>query len=65
MLKVSVLGVLCYQWLGQVAADPQSIGLTVNSITSVGFIVSLRVAQLVASAFSAGRVLLVRSFIAS
>lgn len=22
MLKVSVLGVLCYHWLGRVAADP-------------------------------------------
>ncbi|XP_029004029.1 transmembrane channel-like protein 6b [Betta splendens] len=28
MLKVSVLGILCYHWLGRVAADPQSIGLT-------------------------------------
>ncbi|KAM9362736.1 transmembrane channel-like protein 6b isoform 1-T2 [Symphorus nematophorus] len=28
MLKVSVLGVLCYHWLGRVAADPKSIGLT-------------------------------------
>ncbi|XP_057700749.1 transmembrane channel-like protein 6b [Corythoichthys intestinalis] len=27
MLKVSVLGVLCYHWLGRVAADPSSIGL--------------------------------------
>ncbi|KAK2815790.1 hypothetical protein Q5P01_026257 [Channa striata] len=27
MLKVSVLGVLCYHWLGQVAADPKSIDL--------------------------------------
>uniref|UniRef100_A0A3P8T8T7 Transmembrane channel-like protein n=1 Tax=Amphiprion percula TaxID=161767 RepID=A0A3P8T8T7_AMPPE len=27
MLKVSVLGVLCYHWLGRVAADPNSIGL--------------------------------------
>ncbi|XP_076584138.1 transmembrane channel-like protein 6b [Chaetodon auriga] len=27
MLKVSVLGVLCYHWLGRVAADPASIGL--------------------------------------
>ncbi|XP_054635974.1 transmembrane channel-like protein 6b isoform X2 [Dunckerocampus dactyliophorus] len=27
MLKVSVLGVLCYHWLGRVAADPGSIGL--------------------------------------
>ncbi|XP_070683893.1 transmembrane channel-like protein 6b [Pempheris klunzingeri] len=27
MLKVSVLGVLCYHWLGRVAADPQIIGL--------------------------------------
>lgn len=29
MLKVSVLGVLCHHWLGRVAAEPQSIGLTV------------------------------------
>lgn len=28
MLKVSVLGVLCFHWLGRVAADPISIGLT-------------------------------------
>ncbi|XP_026214981.1 transmembrane channel-like protein 6b [Anabas testudineus] len=28
MLKVSVLGVLCHHWLGRVAAEPQSIGLT-------------------------------------
>lgn len=28
MLKVSVLGVLCYHWLGRVAADPASINLT-------------------------------------
>ncbi|XP_042340986.1 transmembrane channel-like protein 6b [Plectropomus leopardus] len=27
MLKVSVLGVLCYHWLHRVASDPQSIGL--------------------------------------
>ncbi|XP_041789823.1 transmembrane channel-like protein 6b [Chelmon rostratus] len=27
MLKVSVLGVLCYHWLGRVAADPKIIGL--------------------------------------
>ncbi|XP_061844040.2 transmembrane channel-like protein 6b isoform X1 [Nerophis lumbriciformis] len=27
MLKVSVLGVLCYHWLGRVSADPNSIGL--------------------------------------
>ncbi|KAK5866525.1 hypothetical protein PBY51_020711 [Eleginops maclovinus] len=27
MLKVSVLGVLCFHWLGRVAADPKSIGL--------------------------------------
>ncbi|XP_068606810.1 transmembrane channel-like protein 6b [Brachionichthys hirsutus] len=27
MLKVSVLGVLCYHWLGRVAADPGLIGL--------------------------------------
>lgn len=28
MLKVSVLGVLCYHWLGRVAADPKIIKLT-------------------------------------
>lgn len=27
MLKVSILGVLCYHWLGRVATDPGSIGL--------------------------------------
>ncbi|KAM9857482.1 transmembrane channel-like protein 6b [Aulostomus maculatus] len=27
MLKVSVLGVLCFHWLGRVAADPMSVGL--------------------------------------
>ncbi|XP_077381151.1 transmembrane channel-like protein 6b [Festucalex cinctus] len=27
MLKMSVLGVLCYHWLGRVAAEPSSIGL--------------------------------------
>ncbi|TDH15836.1 hypothetical protein EPR50_G00013760 [Perca flavescens] len=27
MLKVSVLGLLCYHWLGRVAADPEIIGL--------------------------------------
>lgn len=30
MLKVSILGVLCYHWLGRVAADPKIIGLEVN-----------------------------------
>ncbi len=30
MLKVSVLGVLCYHWLGRVAEDPTSIGLKVT-----------------------------------
>lgn len=30
MLKFSVLGVLCYHWLGRVAADPQIIGLKVT-----------------------------------
>lgn len=30
MLKVSVLGVLCYHWLGRVAADPKIIGLKVT-----------------------------------
>lgn len=27
MLKVSLLGVLCYHWLGRVALDPKSVGL--------------------------------------
>lgn len=30
MLKVSILGVLCYHWLGRVAADPKIIGLKVT-----------------------------------
>lgn len=32
MLKVSVLGVLCYHWLGRVAADPNIIGLKVKQM---------------------------------
>lgn len=30
VLKVSVLAVLCYHWLGRVAADPHSLGLKVT-----------------------------------
>ena len=30
MLKASVLGVLCYHWLGRIAADPDSVRLQVS-----------------------------------
>lgn len=30
MLKVSVLVVLCFHWLGRIASDPHSIGLQVR-----------------------------------
>lgn len=35
LLKVSLLGVLCYHWLGRVASDPTSLGLQVRPAADV------------------------------